>query len=1791
MLVIYHQGAAAVAGILQGNQHLVHGAVVGHAGFAGVDLGDGVPALHQVRRNAVIRPKVGLALLRAGSQRGHDQAHGRGGHAVGLRQGRSLGGRRGFRRGGGVRLGRCFGLGGHFRRGRGFRFGGCLGRCLRHSRGFRRCGGLRRCGGFRLHGGGQRGQEGRILLLRRLQANGREGNGAVRGVGAGGYHGAGAVGQLKGELTGVHGAALQQLVDGQGEGVIARGSRVGVHELGGAHGFVIQGVNRRQGGQSAGAVVLHGDGDLVHGGIVGDRGAVARDLTQIVGVLPGGGKGEGLKGDAAVGGVGGGAQRGAGAVGVVVQGKAEVVALQRPAAALHVQGLVGGQGHIGGGGGVGVGERRHGALHGGQLAVDDPVIPGGAGQSAGAVIGDGHDHLVLGGIVGDAGNAAGFLGDIVNVVTGGIEGKIRIAEGGGAVAGDSGLALVAGRQRGVALAGQGELKGVAVRPVAAGQRFADLEQRGGRGLVGVGGVGVGKGGTVVDAAAVGHVGLQGAVFVAHRDGGRHRLVNGNAGNLRGLLGDGVIIGTHLLVGDGAERGLVALGAARNRNLGVTGRHGGIALTGQGEGKLIAVGPVAAGQGLGQLQGGRGGGRGVGVLKHHGGVVAAALKGFPAAVVLLDEVGDAGVGVGVFQGDVHLGQILGIAVNHVGIAAGHFLDGVPVGFADVRSAVGDVAEGDLAAGGVGGGAALGGRHGGLGGDGLVQVVRRRRLQREAELAVGQPGCAGSVLIALEGLEVDHFIVRVEGVGEGSHVAVRGVRGAILLHNLLQGVAAQRKLALAVVGDHDGGAVNGLIVGNAGDPVVRAGGVLPDVVLIGAGLGEGDGAEVEVDRLACGGSVLRLDIDLRIPGSGGIRLNGGRQRRISGADGLQQEAEGIAGQPAAAGQGFAAGEGVLHGVRGGRVGVGNGHNGGGIVHPARGDHAVAAVGDDGGVPGGNVDLAHGVLGARGQALDLGGLAVFQGDGFAAGDAAGGRAVNGIAVAAGQGGVGGIRQVDLHGKGGVGGGDKPVGGLYLLGDLQAALGLVAQAAVVAQVQVADAVLQVPVIINAASGGFGDVLALVADLVVNGAGHTALFGALSHIGLAIGVLLDHAAVLVGGNGDGNGAEAVGRLGLPGLIRVVFQLVVIGLALLEVGDGLGAGFVHVQGSVLRVVVEAVVQGGNEGGGGIADGDALAVLLPGVGVGVEVDLAVHGVVGDILHQVVVRAGAGLQVAAHLVLQTNRVQNADGVSVGDVQRSGAAAVIPLQVVVAQGQHAGRDAHLNAVAGFAVGAVGDGDQDLAQVGMLGIRGADRAGDLVGAHVGIHIAVGGFFNGGVDVIREGDAVEGLDLHKAAKGIVKGHIAAAGGVAVLFNEGGAGQVGGHRPEDALKHALQAIGAGGGKVILVGVRGCGAPVKVVIPQAWGVGGVGVVAGNRVHELVCERGVAVGNAVGGFGTLKNADGIHFGAILLYVVGLGDGGGSNARLEPAGRGRGAVRKEDDDLLRIAAGLVRVRGQGSLGALQAIVGLGGTGGVNGIHGRRQLRGTGAFAHGQVLHDLGIVVEVVAVPVGVVADFFAGFAGKLHDGKPDLLVFIADLGVLVRGVANKVQHGGFQRRNALGCVRATHGIRHTAGGIQHHHHIQRDGFGLGGGGSGGHGGQSHQKIRPIGFFNRLALQRAGGELNGVRVHGFIGPDTAGGSGVVALDFVPGVEGVWVGDCSRLCGIGRAAPLQCLHLIGHKHGGKQDGERQKHGLKFQKSTVHCDVPSFLENFVSIQNRARNPGIPAKSVGVGQRPAYNDPQ
>ena len=67
--------------------------------------------------------------------------------------------------------------------------------------------------------------------------------------------------------------------------------------------------------------------------------------------------------------------------------------------------------------------------------------------------------------------------------------------------------------------------------------------------------------------------------------------------------------------------------------------------------------------------------------------------------------------------------------------------------------------------------------------------------------------------------------------------------------------------------------------------------------------------------------------------------------------------------------------------------------------------------------------------------------------------------------------------------------------LGDLQAAGGVIADLAVVAQVQAADGIVVVPAKIDAAAGGVGDVRFLAADLVIQCLGIAALRRAFGNI------------------------------------------------------------------------------------------------------------------------------------------------------------------------------------------------------------------------------------------------------------------------------------------------------------------------------------------------------------------------------------------------------------------------------------------------------------------------------------------------------------------------------------------------------------------------------------------------------------------------------------------------------------------------------------------------------------------------
>ena len=99
-------------------------------------------------------------------------------------------------------------------------------------------------------------------------------------------------------------------------------------------------------------------------------------------------------------------------------------------------------------------------------------------------------------------------------------------------------------------------------------------------------------------------------------------------------------------------------------------------------------------------------------------------------------------------------------------------------------------------------------------------------------------------------------------------------------------------------------------------------------------------------------------------------------------FQMEDELVAALPIAAAQNFLAAQVglTIEDVRTRLIGVGHSNHRGGILDLTGGNHAGGGI-DVGSIPVGRGRLTDGILAACGQALDLGGLAVFQGDDSAA------------------------------------------------------------------------------------------------------------------------------------------------------------------------------------------------------------------------------------------------------------------------------------------------------------------------------------------------------------------------------------------------------------------------------------------------------------------------------------------------------------------------------------------------------------------------------------------------------------------------------------------------------------------------------------------------------------------------------------------------------------------------------------------------------------------------------------------
>ena len=276
-----------------------------------------------------------------------------------------------------------------------------------------------------------------------------------------------------------------------------------------------------------------------------------------------------------------------------------------------------------------------------------------------------------------------------------------------------------------------------------------------------------------------------------------------------------------------------------------------------------------------------------------------------------------------------------------------------------------------------------------------------------------------------------------------------------------------------------------------------------------------------------------------------------------------------------------------------------------------------------------------------------------------------------------------------------------------------------------------------------------------------------------------------------------------------------------------------VQQGILGVIVEVVAFCRGKGGSGRADGYVVCRFVAGIKfVGIEADFAVlGGVFRNVGGKVGVGKFAGRNLLAHIlfIFKADRVDDADGLGVVDFQLGVGGAIGVCDLIIPQGQHTGRDLDLHAVADTAVATV-DGDNDVFQIGFLGVGAADRVFMLTLKDIGIHIAGGFFARLRKDLVGKGDGLKALDFHIIAQGIIESHVAFFLGL--VRNLRGACRFGGYRREDVLKDLVQPVSAGSRHIVIC-IVGSVAEVPFILYDArFRVGSRGVVAGDRLHELV-----------------------------------------------------------------------------------------------------------------------------------------------------------------------------------------------------------------------------------------------------------------------------------------------------------------------------------------------------------------------
>ena len=897
------------------------------------------------------------------------------------------------------------------------------------------------------------------------------------------------IGHSEGELAILQIAAGQYLGGIGGKlDVIARRCRVGVYKLCTANifAFTVQLINRGAGFKLALTVIGDGERDLVCTGIVGDAAEVAvSHLTDDVGLFAYSLKNKGRECNIALLVVRCSVNKSC-SIGFI-QIEREFVLLQFTRADFNVQRLVSGQSNVNAGGRIGVGKGCGCSVN--RLvfvsAIPAYIVLSIANQFAIAIILDRYHDLINGGVVGDARNGTGVLADVVNVIFCGVEyQQIISAEGGGLIFLVDGSGTVArNRHGGIVHTAQGEGEGIRAVPSAA-QILFHLEQCTGVVLERLCFVGVYKLGFVVFGVwiAVFNRGFQvvgGGIQRNLDGGGDSRGIGHTTGGFARLL-DGIGVNTRLCVGDFTECGGRSAFGCRCGCIALISGHRGIALRLKGKGELFVILPVTAGNALAYAQLSRGF-----TCKFVGEGQFVGVYGFPLGFRCIPPV----VGGRDFQQftcccvccvsrNLNLNQILLCAVSNSGRIIRHFGKQVIIGIALVLvvQRVGDICKGDLTVLIIDGACRIA-RHGDASAarQWIVFLVHRCRFELEVELTVSQlHWLIFAIPVELRCLNSEFLFLIFKGVGKRGNLRICGY---VTAEYMLNSRLIHHQLASAIVHDGNGHLVEGAVIRNAGNFV--GGDNLGDVVHIGAGFSEGDTSEGNGNRRS--GGAFRLPIYYVLSIAYAIRFSSIFGQRSTRGDSLQLEGKGIAVPPSAALQNLFSRERIIVGIRVyrnflGCIGVGH-RNGRGLGR----DRAGAVINALLGIAFGQLffRLRDSIGAAYGQAFNLGNLAVFQGEFTVVRNRTGAlfntRTIgNGVAVLAIR---PGACQRKLHRKVGVCVRVQALSGCNHLGNLHAAGGVHGQLTVVAKVQHTHVRGKVPLEVNAAVCGAGQV-------TVNGTG-----------------------------------------------------------------------------------------------------------------------------------------------------------------------------------------------------------------------------------------------------------------------------------------------------------------------------------------------------------------------------------------------------------------------------------------------------------------------------------------------------------------------------------------------------------------------------------------------------------------------------------------------------------------------------------------------------------------------------------